>query len=252
MLLCVALTIATSWVYTLAFFGDSDSSDAVVSMGGPVVVKVADSSGVIANGAPLSFNLPTSSIIPGSLMKPSISAVMLPSSTAAVLRASFSVIVSGVSVANKNLLESALIAEIKDKVNKEWGFNASDNWFYFLGSSDSDPDQVRVMVATAESSGLTEVQFGSTFADYDTIVADRNIATLGQNTVMASVYSGLGQVVLRFLKTELNIPFNLTDTFSGAQVHFLFTVQALQDFLVTADDQPAVLPTIANFNLIEL
>lgn len=245
-ILCVLLAVATSFVYTYAFFGSSEESDATISMAGPVVVRVADNTGQIANGGTLDFDLPTSVIIPGSTMKPSISAVIVETTTTAVMRAKFGVVVTGVSQAHKDDFESSLTSQILGVIDSGWAYNAGDDWFYFLGSSESDSGVVQVMNTPAESSGLTVPEFGNTYADYDNPY-DRTLEADPLNTVLASIKADSGNVTIPFLIQDFVIPFHLTTVFSEAEVHFTFTVEALQDYVVNLAGTENVLPTVGAF-----
>lgn len=245
----VLLAFVLVGAYTFAWFTSQDSASVTFAFGGAVLVNVADENNQLNDDEPLTVNYSGTFLLPGTKLSPQFYALFEQSSTSAIFRAKVNTWVEGLSPEKNNYLNSLFATELVNKIDSSWAMGG-DGWYYFLGGA-ALPGMV--MTQTASASGLSAPVYGTTNANYTAVTGYRTVE--GENTVLASVYSGAGPVALPFLNQSFRIPTIINSDYAAGVIHIEFTVQALQDYLVDTTTDENILPTLANarsiFNSIE-
>lgn len=236
--LAVLLVISVSIGATLAWFASQDSAGGTFTLGSPVIVTVTDTSQ--QDTSTLAITIPSETLLPGVLIDPDIVVTLSASTTATILRASLTVLAT--DVVDAETLQQSFVEALSDSIAAGWKYNGDDNYYYYLGTPGDD---ARVMETPAETSALTDPEFGATLADYGVAVAtvrdwDENVG----DTVLASVVPGAAAKSVNFLTQTFRLPTTLTNEVANSTITINFVVDAVQDYLVVGDTN--VLPTVDN------
>ncbi len=236
----VLLVYVVTSSFTMAWFAGTDEGSTMFAFGGAVVVEVANQHGALSDGEPVEMDYSADYLLPGMRVIPFVYTMLKQSSTTAIMRARIDTSVTGLTPEQNEQLNIWFRTAFSSQIDQAWALNATDGWYYFLGSNNSG---TMVMTQTASSSGLTTPVYGTTYANY---IPATNRTITNQNTVLGSVYPGAGNTILPFLTKDFRIPFHITEEFANATINLTFYVEALQDYLINTETEENILPTLQN------
>lgn len=263
-LLIMSLTVTA----TLAWFMDNDSANSPnILMGERVEVTIDRSDvtgGMDANKDEAEFDVVifADAVVPGMKVAPNLRVYIADSTTTVVLRTRLSVTVtggSGITGEQRIQLQEDIIAAIVDELGDDWVYveidgtsyddKAGKGWFYYLGNAASS-SYTHVMTRTAEGVGESG---GTKLVDgYDAeFIATTNgrAANADASTVAATINSNGTERAIYFFNPAnqfFRIPTSLDNNYAGATITLTFEAEVIQDFLLDADEDYTVLPTISD------
>ncbi len=235
-LLVVSLTLAG----TMAWFTAQDDAAGDLNMGQAIDMSIE----TISEGE-FEIVVDGGQLLPGMRFAPNLSInVAAPAAgqtTAALLRATFTVSVDG---SDESAEATALLSAFQARVTAAtgWVYNSSDEQFYYIGKTDDE--SAYVMRTTAEGIAVTATGVSGTGAAVNGNTAGalyvpavtRTAETTLANTVLASVIPASGVtaniVFMNPASQWIRIPTEWTDNLAGKTVVITFNVEAIQDYLV--------------------
>lgn len=251
MVVSVLLVMSFSVLGTMAWFADNDNASGTISMGRSIDIEIKKDD---PDTGKFEIIVSGSELIPGMQFAPNLQInVKKPETgktTAALLRAKFSV-----EVAGNNNASTQLTNELKEFAEDN-GWVEHGGYFYYIGTA--EVDGVYVMTTTADGqpaysgsgTGGT-LDFAATDAKYIS-ATNRGPESNVTKTILASVIPNNTNVTINFIDAinqSIRIPTGWTqEQFAGKTVTITFEVQAVQDLIfdrnIDADyDLP---PTIEN------